>query len=575
MIKNRHKILLSLVLLLIIFSFGKAYAENYSLDSLNIEVYINKDASARIKEKRQSYMGEGTENYIVIDNLGNSEIIDFQVYENGEKYQYIDNWDISASRQEKAKKNSIITTNDGYELSWGIGEYGDHEYNLEYTVTNFVKELEDSQMIFWRFVNDQTNIPPKEVIVTISSDYEFNDVNERIWTFGYKGMIKFEDGKIIAWNEEALTSDDYLTILTQLPQGLFETQDILNQTFEEVRQEAFIGSSYDEGVFEEAYEEDYEDESSFAPSPINLISSIIPLIILGISSIFIGKAFKNSNKSPGKFKRKYKEEYYRDYPYENDFLDIYYIVYMMGIGDFENVLTGFILKWINEDRIKSVEEEVGWIFKKDQTNLKFLKTSSLHHPLENELFQMMLTAAGSNKILEENEFTKWAGKNTSKIEKWEKQVRENSIQKLEALGYLDISENKILFINFPKYELSEKGKQLEANIYKYINYLYDFSLLNEHRAINVKIWDNIMVWAGFLGLTDLVLKQFEKLYPNYRQETVYSGNTIFMTHHLARNISQAKSSASSSTSASSGMGGGSSMGGGGGSFGGGSGGGVR
>jgi hypothetical protein len=295
-----------------------------------------------------------------------------------------------------------------------------------------------------------------------------------------------------------------------------------------------------------------------------------PLFIF-LALFGIGKSSKSGNKTPNKFTNKYKEEYYRDYPYEGTFLDVYYIPYMMGTANFENLLTGFILKWINEDRLMAVEEEVGWIFKKDSTNLKFLNTSELHHPLENQLFQMMLTAAGTNEILEEKEFTKWASSNYTKIDRWEKEVNESSKRKLQDLGYLEKTEKKILFFTVPSYELTSEGKDIETKIYQYINYLNDFSLLNEHEAVNVKIWDNIMVWAGFLGLTAVVAKQFEKLYPNYTQETVYRGNTIFLTSHLASNISTTKVQAARS----SGSGGGTSMGGGGGFSGGGSGGGTR
>ena len=132
---------------------------------------------------------------------------------------------------------------------------------------------------------------------------------------------------------------------------------------------------------------------------------------------------------------------------------------------------------------------------------------------------------------------------------------------------------KKFFMNFKENHLTPNGFKVEENIYKYINYLYDYSLLNENEAVNVKIWDRIMIWAGFLGITEVVEKQFEKLYPKYTQETVYTGNSIYLASALTRNVSNARSSAKSS--ASSGMGGSTSIGGGGGSFGGGSGGGTR
>lgn len=573
MTRNRYRILSVVLLFLLIISIGKVYAQDHKLESLDIDVYINQDGSAIIKEKRKAVLSSGTENFIVIENLGKSKITNFTVYENGDKYKFIDNWDINWSRESKKNKNGIIKTSNGYELSWGIGEYGSHEYNLEYTVTNFVKQLEDSQMIFWKFVNEGTNIPPENVKISIFSDNEFNEENEKIWGFGFSGNVEFDNGKIVANNNNPLSSNDYITILIQLPQGIFQTEDIINKSFEEIKNTAFVGSDYngeinEEGVYPGSGVQENKDFFSIFGT---FIIPIIGIIILIFSKILSRNKSNSNYNYPTKFKKQYKEEYYRDYPYEGEFLDIYYIPYIMGTTDFEKLLTGFILKWINENRIITVEEEVGWLFKKDSTNLKFLNKETLDNHLEDELFKMMLTAAGENEILEEKEFTKWARSNLTRIDSWEKEVKEYSIGKLQKLGYLDIIEKKFLFFKIPNYELTIKGKEFEANVYKYINYLYDFSLLNEHEAINVKIWDNIMIWAGFLGLTQVVSKQFERLYPNYTQETVYRGNSIFLTSHLASNVSEAKIAAARS----SGSGGSSSIGGGGGSFGGGSGGGTR
>lgn len=571
MIHNRYRVLYLVFILLFLFSMGNVYAADHRLISQDINVFINPDGSARIKEHRVANLVEGTESYIVIDNVGNSKITDFVVIENGVQFQNNDNWDINGSRESKKDKSGIIKTSSGYELSWGIGDYGRHEYDLEYTVTNFVEQLTDSQMVFWQFVNPDTNIPPESVKVTIMSDNKFTEENEKIWGFGFDGNVAFTDGTVVATSNRPLSRNDNVTLLLKLPDGMFTTGKTRNASFQDIQESAFVGSDYDQGVQEDGgFQGNKPPKSNPMVSLSRIISRIVPLFIF-LTLFGIGKSSKSGNKTPNKFTNKYKEEYYRDYPYEGSFLDVYHIPYMMGTANFENLLTGFILKWINEDRLLSVEEEVGWIFKKDSTNLRFLNTSPLQHPLENELFQMMLRAAGSNEILEEKEFTKWARSNYTKIERWEKSVNEGSKRKLIELGYLEKIEKKILFFSVPSYELTAKGKEVEVKIYKYINYLNDFSLLNEHEAVNVKIWDNIMIWAGFLGLTAVVAKQFEKLYPNYTQETVYRGNTIFLTHNLARNVSTSKVQAARS----SGSGGGTSMGGGGGFSGGGSGGGTR
>lgn len=560
MIRNKTRFISAFLILLFLIGGITIFANELYLENLEINVFINPDGSARVTELRSAEINQGTENFIVIENLGKSKIKDFVVYENGQAYQYIDKWDLDASQEEKSGKNSIISTSTGYELSWGIGEYGRHDYTLEYTITDFVKELTDAQMVFWKFVNPDTNLPPQRLRILVESDYDFSETDEMIWGFGFEGEIYFQDGRVAASSSAPLARDHYATLLLKLPQGMFATEDKYNKTFEEVREAAFVDSDYS-----------IDDKSS--GSVFGFLSAFGPLLAVGalIFMLIFSNKSKLINKKPDKFRRKYKEEYYRDQPYRGDFLDIYYIPYLMGTSSFEDLLTGFILKWIKEGKIITVEEEKGWIFKKDETNIKFLQTDMPSSSLEGKLFYMMLQAAGENEILEEREFTKWAKANVSKLDSWEKSVKEDSIKKLEKAGYITIVKKKVLFFTSEKLEISEKGKELESRIYKYINYLNDFSLLNENEAINVTLWDNIMIWAGFLGLTEVVSKQFEQLYPRYNQETVYTGNTIFLTHHLARNIQKTKVSSSRS----SGGGGSTSMGGGGGSFGGGSGGGVR
>lgn len=580
MYKKRIPItILVLILFLNIFSVNSSFADDHKVENSEINVFINNDGSARITERRKAYLSEGTENYIVIENLGESTIQNFIVSEGGRAYQYVDNWDINASREEKTFKNGIIDTGDGYELSWGIGEYGPHEYILEYTVTDFIKELQDGQILFWRFVNDELNTPPESLTITIESDQAFNQGEQEIYAYGYEGDIQFVDGKIIAQSSEPLYSNNYATILVGLPQGMFATSDYIDRTFQEVKDEADIGSDYgSEDSDDNGYYEDNDYNNGFSPGlgffgAIGGLFSLFPLFIGGIimMNIFSNK----SSNRPGTFRRKFKEEYYRDYPYEGDIVDVYHILYKMGVGKFENLLTSFILKWINEERIMTETDEAGFIMKKEVTNIRFLNTHMDKSTHEGKLFNMMLEAAGANNILEEKEFTKWAARNYSKIESWEKEVRDDSSMKLQAEGYLIIEEKKKFLFTTHNIVLTAKGEELEERIYKYINYLHDFSLLNEHEAINVKIWDNIMIWAGALGLTEVVSKQFEKLYPRYQAETVYRGNSIYLAHALTRNIARAAVPPSSSSRSGGGGGFSSGGGGGGGSFGGGSGGGTR
>src|SRR5690625_3774279 len=301
-----------------IWNIEEVQAAEHKLEELHIHVDISRDGSAQIVEKRLVDLSEGTENYIVIENLGESTIRDFIVTEDGKTYEYLDHWDIDASREEKAFKNGLITTEDGYELSWGIGEYGKHEYVVEYVITDFIKQLEDSQILFWRFVNDQTNIPPEKVTVEIETDKHLSEEQERIWAFGFPGDVHFVDGKILAPSSEAVHAADHVTILVQFPDELFTTQDYIDQTVDVVQQKAFECSDY---AKEEPKSSSYSSLFGFL---FSIIKSIFNMIIIGalIIGLIIASRFYGSSsltyRKPRTLQRRYKEEYYRDYPYEGN-----------------------------------------------------------------------------------------------------------------------------------------------------------------------------------------------------------------------------------------------------------------
>src|SRR5690625_1390654 len=555
----------------------------HKLESQHIHVFINDDGSANITETRIADLSEGTENYIVIENLGKSTIQNFSVTENGQQYEYVDNWNIDASREEKTFKNGIINTSDGYELAWGIGDYGRHEYVLQYTITDFIKQVDDAQMLFWQFVNPGTNIPPENVTVEIEANKQISAGEEGIWAFGYHGDIHIVDGKVIANSSQPLSSDNYVTILVEFNQGVFSTNDILSRTMRDVKEEAFVGSDYD---LDEALGTGGASDSSKSGGgsgkeiSVNTVF-IIVLVIVGLL-VFGGIAFvifiivvfilsRGTEVKPERFRRKYKDEYYRDYPAES-FLYVYYIGYKMGASDFKTVLTALLLRWMKEERIRIEEAEVGTLFKRNQTTI-FIQNSDMgSRNLEGELFNMLVRAADKDGALSQSRLSSWAQRNQERLFKWEKRLRNASARYLEKQGQASSRQRRIIFNKVTIFSLTTSGEELEANMYRYINYLHDYSLLHEHDAVNVMIWDEIMVWAGFFGITEEVMKQFKAIYPKYEEESLFREKNVAMATAVATQTNKARSTYASRSS---GGGGSASIGGGGGSFGGGSGGGTR
>ena len=108
-------------------------------------------------------------------------------------------------------------------------------------------------------------------------------------------------------------------------------------------------------------------------------------------------------------------------------------------------------------------------------------------------------------------------------------------------------------------------------------YLEEFSLIDSKEPIEVKLWNEYLMYAQIFGIASKVIERFKKLYPeivddmsnyNFDYDTF-----IFINSISSSGVSAASAARSAAQSYSGGGGGFSSGGGGGGSFGGGFGGG--
>ena len=102
-VKKMYKIIFIFTIVLLYIFIGKVYAN--SINDIDIDVYIDKNGDANVTETWKEWLNEGTEGYKEYKNLGNSEISDFQVFDDtGKEYQYQDRWLTSESFENKAYK---------------------------------------------------------------------------------------------------------------------------------------------------------------------------------------------------------------------------------------------------------------------------------------------------------------------------------------------------------------------------------------------------------------------------------------------------------------------------------------
>ena len=151
------KLLLFLLLLIMPLSVS---AKNV-IHSIDIDVYLNEDGSANITEIWDVDGSDGTEWYKVINNLGNMELSDFTVLMDGNELRYKE-WKVSESLKEKKGYYGINYTSSGLELCFGKYDYNRHTFTLNYRLSNFILTTDDSQVIYYNFIDKLSNVDFKK-----------------------------------------------------------------------------------------------------------------------------------------------------------------------------------------------------------------------------------------------------------------------------------------------------------------------------------------------------------------------------------------------------------------------------
>ena len=542
--------------------------------SIDMDIYLDEMGNASITETWNVKGSDGTEWYKPLRDLGSSELSNFTVSMDGTPLER-KKWNINESLSQKAGFYGINYNGVDTELCFGKTDYKNHTFVLKYNLSNYIFNTSDAQVLYWTLFPKFQNVDFKIVNITIRSFYNFPDTLD-VWGYGYQGYAYVEDGVIKLTNiDYPSMNNQYAVALVKFPVNTFNTMYRTNRftTFDDVYKAA------NEGSYTYNYD-DYGTNNSEKSKTFNFVQNVISLfffLIFFIPLIIILIAVKNNGYGYINNKQidKKKVPYFRDIPCNKD---IYYanaLIYLNNFGYKEsNILGAIILKWIREDKIGFRKQESGF-FKKEKGVLDLTLNPTFDNENEQKLFDKMYTAS-KDGILEPKEFERWARNNYSSFFSTLSSFKDDEIKRLK--------ENNMIYKRKDKTECNKKNVMNDeiytqsTRLYGLKKFLDDFSNINTKETMEVKIWDEYLMFAYLFGIADKVAKQIKNLYPDLMEQNNIDLDTILIINSISTNTAHAASSArSAAESYSSGGGGFSSGGGGGGSFGGGgfSGGGSR
>jgi hypothetical protein len=315
-----------------------------------------------------------------------------------------------------------------------------------------------------------------------------------------------------------------------------------------------------------------------------MLFSFGPTLLIIILAAIFGKNSKDNYYNKCKFgpagnKVRKDVPNFREIPCNKDIVRAYWVAYHYGLDKKkENFLGAVLLKWIKNDNVRVEKIDKKGVFTtKSEANIIFNKVPNSNE-MEDKLYNWMVTASKDGK-LEKNEFSAWCKANYSKILNWFNDVLEYESKMLVNEGKATITKGGFLTLS-TKYLIDDSMMEEAEQLAGLKNFFKEFTKINEKEPIEVKLWDEYLMFAQIFGMADEVADQFKKLYPEVieamnTQNFDYSDLVFIRTlSNTGISTAAAKSAAVARASSYSGGGGGfSSGGGGGGSFGGGGGGG--
>ncbi|WP_307683396.1 DUF2207 family protein [Trueperella bonasi] len=595
------KIWIALLVLFAVVGIAPAAAANVISD-IAIEAEILADGSAVITDTRTFTANEGSEHYISLENLGPSDVVGFSVVLNGHQLEDVGEWDVDRSRLEKAGKSGVVTLYDGYELAFGFGDYGTHTAVMTYTVTNFVENLEDgAQAVYWEFIpKNMTRTENVTIRLTSAEGVTFNQENSRIWGFGFEGETEITPEALVMRTTAEITARDYMTLLAIFPQAPFTSTVTMPHTSESLEARAKEGSIWeDDPDGGDSPTRGWKDSGTSRKSPDFDWKEIISGLGKGLSSmvgllfwsivLFFGFEYykKDKNKQISQHEARGlfsfgakptvgKEDYWREVPYQGPVAD----VVAVASSALPGLATALLLQWIKDGALREVQHVSGWVFKREEAAFRIEGTPVFRSDVERTYWDFIVRAARDDATLQRKEIEKFTRRNSDSVGSWQSSARAYSREKLKEQGLVETFETTTFGLFTRTHtRINQEGMELKNRIQGFKNYLRDFSLLNERGASNVLLWDEYMIWAGFLGIAEEVARQFNIVDPTYTQATSITQTSTVISHdfsnHMESTYKSAISRSSSSSSSSGGGGRSSSSGGGGGARGGGSGGGIR
>ena len=471
---------------------------------IDILVDINNDGSATISQSWDGDFYEGTECYIPI-KIDRNDISNFNVSLNNRTYTYDGKWNVNNSFEQKSYHCGINELGDSIELCFGISKYGQNKYIFQYKIKDFIKSYVDYDGFNYMLLNPNLSIYPSKVdcVVRMANGTKLSKDNSAIWAYGLSGEVAFDNGYIHAYSNSKISGSDHLILVMSLQKGIITPQKSVNDYFEDVIFEANKGSDYEHYYYESDYYNSYNDNQDRMFN-ILFYGAIVLFFVFYIVAI-INNVIKWYQK-----KSFYKNcVYFREVPNNKDMTMTYALIKDLSHKQIKetNIFGALLLQMIYDKNLDEETVSTVGFFGNEKTNTNLVLKNRPTEEFKARLYDILAVASNGNGILEENEFSNYAKHNFEKLNDF--------LSDFYSAGRNALSQNQCYKKIFTKdiCSLTDVGKSQLTEAIGLKKFLEDFTMIDKREIKEVSIWDSYLVYATLFGVSDKVIKQMKKVYP--------------------------------------------------------------
>lgn len=557
---NAQRLQIVSVMFAVLFMLGAipAYAAEDAIASIRVNAALERDGSAVITEIWDVRgVSGGTEYYKALNNMNEMRVHDLLVWdETGTQYETLDSWDTDLTLLEKAGTCGILETSNGYELCWGIGSYGDHQYTIQYTMDGLVKDYGDYAGFYHQFISELSSAPESAAIDIHLAGVPLTEENARIWGYGFPGEVEIgRDGVLHTVSSRTLGGGDYVNVLCRFEKDLFPLAAKANMSFEALQESAEGG------------------DSAIGVHVLLLLGGGVVLAVL-LAAFLAGYFLSRYRLADGtvvKLPRQKELEMNSSIPFGGSIPSIHFAMGLLHRKISHRRLMGaYLIRWQKAGYISIEERAVnpGTRKAKKEEVIVFASDEPPIQGAERTLHQILAGGADRHGILWTSDIEESAQELYEKLTAWAEDVQEDGQKELLGSGAAAMDGKGIV-------RFTAAGFQQAVGILGLQKYLEEMHEQGKDEAALRELWGEYLVFSTLFDTAEQVLESMKALDPAYFDtfSSSYGCNAYSMMYFITmtNHISSASAQDMNGTDGTGGMAG--SMGGGG--FSGGGGGGSR